>query len=204
MVSPTSFIGVAEDCGLIEYLGAWALRTACRRAMHWIKGPCPHLRLAVNVSGRQFRNGDFPNTVAEVLAETGFPAHQLELEITESVLQQLDESRGQIDALKRLGVSISVDDFGTGYSSLSVLKHLDIDRIKIDRSFVSDLPDDKSDVGITEAIIALASALGLSLTAEGVETAAQRDFLAERGAMDVQGWLYHPSMPDESIDALIG
>ena len=202
-IAPARFIPVAEECGLIEYLGAWSLRTACRQARGWIDDEGVQLRLAVNVSVRQFASGEFPGIVAGILAETGFPAHRLELEITESTLQKVDQSREQIAALTRLGILISVDDFGTGYSSLSLLKHLAIHRIKIDRSFVTDLPGDSSDVGITEAIIALASALNLSLTAEGVETEAQRRFLADRGTMDVQGFLFHRPLAADAIEVLI-
>lgn len=203
VIDPGRFIPVAEDCGLMEYLGTWALRTACEHAQDWIQSAAPHLRVAVNVSARQFQSGDFPEIVARILDDTRMPANQLELEITESVLQQIEQSREQINALKHLGVHVAIDDFGTGYSSLSVLKHLAIDRIKIDRSFVKDLPDDPSDVGITEAIIALASALKVALTAEGVETEAQRDFLAERSAMHVQGWLYYRAETPERIAALL-
>ncbi|MCB1910087.1 MAG: EAL domain-containing protein [Rhodocyclaceae bacterium] len=202
-ITPARFIPVAEECGLIDILGTWALRTACREAHGWIDDRGVPLRLAVNVSVRQFRSGEFPQVVERVLAETGFPAERLELEITESTLQQVEESREQIAALTQRGILISVDDFGTGYSSLSVLKHLAIKRIKIDRSFVTDLPGDPSDVGITEAIIALATALNLSLTAEGVETIEQSRFLAERCAMDAQGFLYHRPLAAAEIEALI-
>ena len=202
-IEPGRFIPIAEDCGLMEYMGTWALRTACERTRGWLDAGASDLRVAVNVSVRQFQSGDFPDIVAQVLEDTRLPAHLLELEITESLLQQIEQSREQINALKRLGVHVAVDDFGTGYSSLSLLKHLAIDRIKIDRSFVQDLPDDPSDVGITEAIIALASALKVDLTAEGVETEAQRDFLAERCAMHVQGWLYHRAVSPERIGELL-
>lgn len=202
-IPPSRFIPVAEDCGLMEYLGTWALRTACEHARQWIEDTAPDLYLAVNVSARQFQSGDFPDIVAQILDDTHMPAGRLELEITESVLQQIEQSREQINALKQLGVHVALDDFGTGYSSLSVLKHLNVDRIKIDRSFVKDLPDDTSDVGITEAIIALASALKVTLTAEGVETEAQRDFLASRKVTHAQGWLYHRAQPPSSIPGLL-
>jgi len=202
-IEPARFIPVAEDCGLMEYMGTWALRTACEHVVQWIKAGATDFRLAVNVSGRQFQSGDLPDIVAQILDDTRMPAHQLELEITESVLQQIEQSREQIDALKRLGVNVAVDDFGTGYSSLSLLKHLNIDRIKIDRSFVRDLPDNRSDVGIIEAIIALASALKVALTAEGIETEAQRAFLAARGQMDGQGWLFHRAETPQYVARLL-
>jgi len=202
-IPPARFIPVAEDCGLMEYLGTWALRTACEQARQW-NSRTPHaLTIAVNVSARQFQSGDFPDIVAQILHDTQLPATQLELEITESVLQQIEQSREQINALKQLGVNVAIDDFGTGYSSLSLLKHLHIDRIKIDRSFVADLPHDPSDVGITEAIIALAKALKFGLTAEGVETRAQCDFLAERHVAHAQGWLFYPALPAEQMAQLL-
>ena len=171
--------------------------------MRWIHRGFGEIRLAVNVSVRQMNADGFFTLVEEVLAETGFPASQLELEITESTLQRVEHSRELLTRLKGLGVGISIDDFGTGFSSLSLLKHLPLDRIKIDRSFVKDLPDDVNDVGITDAIVALARSLGLELIAEGVETIAQQQFLAERGCQEAQGYLFAKPLDVCAIDALI-
>ena len=159
--------------------------------------------MAVNVSVRQMNAEGFYELVEGVLAETGFPAAQLELEITESTLQRVEHSRELLGRLKRLGVGVSIDDFGTGFSSLSLLKHLPIDRIKIDRSFIKDLPDDLNDVGITESILALANSLGMELIAEGVETVAQRQFLVERGCQEAQGFLFSRPLDAGDVDALI-
>ena len=202
-IGPDRFIPVAEECGLIEYIGSWVLRTACKHGKHWIGRGFADIRMAVNVSVRQMNAEGFYELVEEVLAETGFPAAQLELEITESTLQRVEHSRELLGRLKRLGVGVSIDDFGTGFSSLSLLKHLPIDRIKIDRSFIKDLPDDLNDVGITESILALANSLGMELIAEGVETVAQRQFLVERGCQEAQGFLFSRPLDAGDVDALI-
>ena len=202
-IGPERFIPVAEECGLIDYIGSWVLRTACHQGAAWIRAGFDDLRLAVNVSARQLRNGEFLGTVREVLAETGFPAQQLELEITESTLQSVDHSRQLLGELRSLGVGIAIDDFGTGFSSLSLLKDLPIDRIKIDRSFVNDLPEDTNGVAITEAIIAMAARLGLALIAEGVETQAQRQFLHQRGCAEAQGYLFSRPLDVPDVSPLI-
>ncbi len=202
-IGPDRFIPVAEECGLIDYIGSWVLRTACTQALTWIHHGFAELRLAVNVSARQMNAGDFDTVVQEILAVTGFPATQLELEITESTLQSVDHSRELLGRLKALGVLISIDDFGTGFSSLSLLKHLPIDRIKIDRSFVQDLPDDASDAAVTEAIIAMADSLGLALIAEGVETPTQQQFLRAHGCAEAQGFLFSRPLDVHDVDLLI-
>ena len=202
-IGPDRFIPVAEECGLIDYIGSWVLHTACAQALVWIRQGFTDLRLAVNVSARQMSAGDFDVTVSDALAVTGFPAAQLELEITESTLQAVEHSRQLLGRLKALGVRISIDDFGTGFSSLSRLKHLPIDRIKIDRSFVQDLPGDVNDAAITEAIIAMAASLGLELIAEGVETPEQQQFLLARGCTEAQGYLFSRPLAVADVDALI-
>ena len=202
-IGPDRFIPVAEECGLIDYIGSWVLRTACTQGQAWIRRGFSDLRLAVNVSARQMSDGDFDATVHAILADTGFPARQLELEITESTLQAVDHSRELLGRLKALGVLISIDDFGTGFSSLSLLKHLPIDRIKIDRSFVQDLPGNANDVAVTEAIIAMAGRLGLALIAEGVETSAQQHFLRTRGCIEAQGYLFSRPLDVADVDSLI-
>ncbi|QID18917.1 EAL domain-containing protein [Nitrogeniibacter mangrovi] len=202
-IGPDRFIPVAEECGLIDYIGAWVLRTACAQAVSWIRQGFEALRLAVNVSARQMSAGDFVTTVREILDETEFPPDQLDLEITESTLQSVDHSRQLLAELRALGVCISIDDFGTGFSSLSLLKHLQIDRIKIDRSFVQDLPGDANGVAVTEAIVAMANRLGLSLIAEGVETATQQEFLRKLGCDEAQGYLFSRPLDVRDVDMLI-
>jgi diguanylate cyclase (GGDEF)-like protein/PAS domain S-box-containing protein len=202
-ISPERFIPVAEECGLIDYIGGWVLRTACTQALQWIQNGFPTLRLAVNVSARQMNAEDFEDSVRDILDDTGFPPQQLELEITESTLQAVEHSRELLGRLKTLGLMISIDDFGTGFSSLSLLKHLPIDRIKIDRSFVTDLPDHPSNVAVTEAIIAMANSLGHALIAEGVETPEQQQFLRARGCGEAQGFLFSRPLDVDDVNLLI-
>ena len=178
LVPPEDFIPLAEETGLIIPIGAWALRTACRHHVAWQRTQGPHLRMAVNLSARQFRGIHLVETVAEILEETHFDPCCLELEITESVaMQNLDHSIATMVRLKDMGVRLAVDDFGTGYSSLSYLKRFPIDLLKIDRSFVKGIPKDPDDAAITEAIISLAHSLKLGVIAEGVETREQWEFL---------------------------
>lgn len=202
-IEPARFIPVAEECGLIEEIGAYVLRTACRHGRDWIDRGCHDIRIAVNVSVRQLVRDDFLDLVASTLAATGFPAARLELELTESTLFRIEHSRELMGRLKALGVSIAVDDFGTGYSSLSLLKHLPIDRIKIDRSFVKDLPGTGNDQGVVKAIVTMAHSLGILLTAEGVETREQHHLLAELGCECAQGFLFGYPMSRRHADGLI-
>ena len=143
MISPARFIPVAEECGLIEQLGEWVMRTACQQGQRWLAEGFAVPRLSVNVSVREMRSPDYVDRVTAILAQTGFPAERLEIEVTESNIQSVDQSLSLFTRLKALGVQIAIDDFGTGFSSLSLLKSLPIDRIKIDRAFVQALPDDK-------------------------------------------------------------
>lgn len=204
MIAPDAFIPIAEECGLIEYIGAWVLRTACQQGRRWMDAGHQNLRLAVNVSVRQMMAEDFVDIVANALYSTGFPAAQLELEITESTLQAVDQSKNLLGRLRALGVSLSIDDFGTGFSSLSLLRHLPIDRIKIDRSFVQDLPDDPNDSEVTRAIVALARILRLELIAEGIETEAQRQFLLDLGCEEAQGFLFSKPLSRDEASSLLG
>jgi diguanylate cyclase (GGDEF)-like protein/PAS domain S-box-containing protein len=203
LIAPVRFISIAEDSGLIEPLGRWVLLNACREAAGWLKAGGPLLRLSVNVSARQLTCDHFEETVREAIQETAFPAHQLEIEITESTLQVVEHSLHLLEALKALGVQIAIDDFGTGYSSLSLLKHLPIDRLKIDRSFVRDIPTDPNDVAIVEAIGALSRTLTLNITAEGVENEAQLETLRRLGCEDGQGYLFSPPLPLGELQRLI-
>jgi diguanylate cyclase (GGDEF)-like protein len=193
-VPPDKFIPVAEDSGLILPLGVWVLNEACRQAMAWQAAGLPALRVAVNVSAVQFRHGDLAEVVQRALTRSGLPAALLELELTESVLaENLEQVRATLQRLKALGVRLAMDDFGTGYSSLSYLKHFKLDTLKIDRSFVSDLPERSDYAALTSAIIGMAHSLGMSCIAEGIETAAQHDFLRCHGCSHGQG--YHLSRP---------
>ncbi len=198
MVSPERFIPIAEDTGLIIDIGAWVLHQACRQMQSWRQAGLPLDSIAVNVAGPQIQRGDILATVQRVLAETGLPAHCLELEVTEGfIMGQAEAAIGVLDALSRLGVRLAIDDFGTGYSSLAYLKRLPIDKLKVDRSFVRDLPADEEDAAIAAAVIALGHSLGLTVIAEGVETAAQRDFLLTRRCDQAQGWYYGRPVPPE-------
>ncbi|HSC78934.1 MAG TPA: EAL domain-containing protein [Chitinolyticbacter sp.] len=203
LVPPARFIPVAEDSGLIEQIGAWVLRAACQQARRWCEAGHPPLRVAVNVAVRQLMSGQFVETVAATIAETGIDPVWLELEITESAILSVEHSRELLLRLKALGLSIAIDDFGTGFSSLSLLKHLPVDRIKIDRSFVMGLPQDQNDVAITHAIVALAKSMDMALTAEGIETAAQHFFLRELQVEDGQGYLFSRPQPAEALQALL-
>jgi diguanylate cyclase (GGDEF)-like protein len=204
LVPPSEFIPLAEETGLINPLGDWVLRTACARLRRWQGAGLPTLRVAVNVSVRQLLQADFAATVQGVLAETGLPPHLLELEITESTLMEhAQDTLAALHALRELGVRLSIDDFGTGYSSLSYLKRFPVDIIKIDRSFVRDVPQDADDVAIVTAIIALAHSLRLEVVAEGVETEAQLGFLQALGCDLLQGYLLSAPVPAAQFEALV-
>jgi EAL domain-containing protein (putative c-di-GMP-specific phosphodiesterase class I) len=197
-VPPASFIPLTEEIGLIVPLGEWVLRHACETAKGWLDAGIEFGCVAVNISPQQFRQRNFPQSVENILRETGLPAACLELEITESTIMETAETAvAMLVRLKELGITLSVDDFGTGYSSLAYLKRFPIDRLKIDRSFVTDLETDPSDAAIATAVIALAHSLGLSVVAEGVETQGQSDFLRERGCDSVQGYFYCRPGPAE-------
>ncbi|HXW75711.1 MAG TPA: EAL domain-containing protein [Steroidobacteraceae bacterium] len=189
-VSPVEFIPVAEETGLILAIGKWALRTACQQAQAWRTEGLPVQRMAVNVSGRQFALAEYPNEVAEILKETGLPPAVLELEITESVVMA-DEAWAEkaINQLKALGISLAIDDFGTGYSSFGRLRHFAVDRLKIDRSFVTSITEGSDDRAIAAAIIAMSRSLRINVTAEGVENFPQLTFLQEQDCQDAQGFL---------------
>ncbi len=191
MVPPDQFIPLAEETGLITALGEWVLREACRQQVEWRAAGLPDLIVAVNISALQFRKRDFVATVARMLTETGADPACIELEITESALMEPSaELSGRLQDLVDLGLTLALDDFGTGYSSLSYLKRLPIARLKIDRSFVDDLPGNAEDAAVTSAALSLARDLGMQVVAEGVETQAQRQYLAERGCHAMQGYLF--------------
>lgn len=193
MISPARFIPVAEQCGLIKQIGEWVMRTACQQGQRWLVQGLAVPRLSVNVSVREMQSPDYVERVTAILAETGFPAERLEIEVTESIIQSVDQSLRLFTRLKALGVQIAIDDFGTGFSSLSLLKSLPIDRIKIDRTFVQALPDDKHSRELCRTIVHLADSLGMAVTAEGIETQSQRRFLQSLRCEEGQGYLFsHP------------
>ena len=205
MVPPSQFIPLAEESGLIDPIGEWVLKTACRQMRDWLDAGLSLERLAVNLSARQFRHPDLLNRIAAVLAETGLPAHHLEIEVTESMVMHKPENTAVVlGQIKSMGIAISIDDFGTGYSSLSYLKRFPIDFLKIDQSFVRGVPDNSDDVAIVRAIIAMAKSLKLALIAEGVETADQRSFLREEGCEEAQGYLFSRPVPGSEVEAFLG
>ena len=202
VVRPDVFIPIAEDNGLILPLGEWILEQACRQAKRWLDAGLDVGTVAVNISGVQVRRGSLPETVARVLQASGLEPGYLELEVTESAI--MGDSQNAIDVLhelRRIGVTLAVDDFGTGYSSLSYLKSLPVHRIKIDKSFVRDIPDDANDVAITRAVIALAKSLNLEPIGEGVETEEQRRFLIAEGCLSGQGFLFDPPLNAAAMQA---
>ncbi len=197
LISPARFIPVAEDSGLIVPIGEWVIQEACRQAVVWRAAGLPPLVMAVNLSAVQFRRGDMPQTIAQALQSTGFDPHLLELELTESILIRDTETvLGSVRQLKQLGVKLSIDDFGTGYSSLSYLKRFDVDKLKIDQSFIRDLATDPDDAAIVRAIIQMGVSLNLRTLAEGVEDAATLVLLREFACDEAQG--YHFARPMEA------
>ncbi|HEX9451303.1 MAG TPA: PAS domain S-box protein [Burkholderiales bacterium] len=204
LVSPGRFISVAEEAGLIVPIGEWVLRTACAQVRAWSDAGLPAMMLSVNISARQFKRGDLVETVSRALADAGLPAQSLELELTESlVMENAEEFIETLNALKKLGVSLSVDDFGTGYSSLSYLKRFPVDRLKIDQSFVRDIGTDPDDAAIARAVIQLGHSMDLRVIAEGVETAEQLRFLREHECDEVQGFLFsRPLAVEQAADLL--
>ncbi len=205
LVPPGRFIPIAEDCDLIVPIGEWALRAACRQNRAWQQAGLLAAPVAVNLSARQFDQGNLPELVARVLAETGLPPDLLELELTESlVMGNPERSSDMLSRCKALGLLIAVDDFGTGYSSLAYLRRFPIDRLKIDRSFIRDIVEEPDDAAIAQAIIAMAHSLRLTVVAEGVETEAQLRCLRQWECGIYQGFLYSPPLPGEEITTLLG
>ncbi|MEO5362833.1 MAG: EAL domain-containing protein [Magnetococcus sp. DMHC-8] len=201
LVAPGLFIQLAEECGLIVPLGRWILQSACRQNKQWLDTHGQAVRVAVNLSARQFQQGgELIETVSTILAETRLPPALLELEITESmVMENVEQSIVTMQELKNSGVHISLDDFGTGYSSLGALKRFPLHALKIDRSFVSDLPTDSEDAAIVSAIISMAHKMHLTVVAEGVETAAQLAFLRGNDCDEIQGYYYSRPLPADDL-----
>jgi diguanylate cyclase (GGDEF)-like protein/PAS domain S-box-containing protein len=205
LIPPIRFIPIAEETGLILAIGEWVLRETCRQGRQWLDAGLPPLNLAVNVSPHQFRRSDICSLVATVLSETGFPAHQLELEITESGLMENQGNATEIlNSLRAQGIRLAIDDFGTGYSSLAYLKHFPLDLLKIDKSFIDDIPHLEDDMEIASSIIAMGHILGFKVLAEGVETPEQLAFLQEKGCDMYQGYIQSRPMPAEEFAEFLG
>ena len=204
LAPPAKFIPIAEELGLIVPIGDWALREACRQNKTWQDAGLPPIAVSVNVSARQFRENHIVAAVAEALAESGLEPKYLELELTESlVMRDVDRAIETMKELRALGVRLSIDDFGTGYSSLSALKRFPVERLKIDRSFIQDLPDDEDDRAVASAVISLGQKLNLRVIAEGVETEAQVAFLRENHCDELQGYHFSRPVAADAIPALL-
>ncbi len=204
MIMPDQFIPLAEKTGLIVEMGAWILRESCRQGIIWQQSGLSPIKLSVNLSPHQLRTDDITETVATILEETGFPAALLYLEVTESALMEhASESFSLLHRLNLLGVQLSLDDFGTGYSSLARIKQLPLHMLKIDRSFIRDIPEDKTDQAITATIIAMSKTLGLKVTAEGVETEEQLAFLINHNCDYYQGYLASKPLTADMFEPLL-
>lgn len=204
MVGPNEFIPIAEETGLIVPIGEWVLRQAASDVLGLHRSSGKALYLAVNLSGRQFKEENIAERIMAIVAEVAFPPELLEIEITESTLMDVsDNTLEKLNALRDAGISLSLDDFGTGYSSMSYLKRFPITRLKIDRSFVRDVPMDQDDTAIVQAIIAMGRTLKMNIIAEGVETPEQADFLRHSGCDNLQGYLLARPMPKQDLEALL-
>lgn len=204
LISPEQFIYIAEETGLIVPLGEMIIKEACRQINKIHESGISKPKVAVNLSVRQFQDPNLPQIIESALSESGLPAKFLQLEITESMLlEDIDETIELLHVMKQFGVSISIDDFGTGYSSLSYLKKLPIDVIKVDKSFVRDIPEDSNDMAITAAVIAMAHKLQLQVVAEGVETHEQLNFLKNNSCDFIQGFLYSKPVPRKKLEELL-
>ena len=203
-ISPLRFIGLAEESGLIVAIGEWVLRTACSQNMAWRAAGLAPISMSVNVSPRQFEETRLVERVAQALEDSALPAGALELEVTESlIMRDLARSVGKMRELKAMGISLSIDDFGTGYSSLSALKSFPISRLKIDKSFISEVADNPDDQAIALAVISLGHKLNLRVIAEGVETEQQCRFLRDNDCDEMQGYLFSRPLPPDEVAALL-
>ena len=204
IVSPVDFIPVAEDTGLIVPIGQWVLHTACRQVMEWNEWFGRQLRLAVNLSARQFQEPNLLEQLDQALNSSGVKSEYLELEITESVaMDNVEESVSTMGSMRSRGLKLAIDDFGTGYSSLSYLKRFPIDSLKIDKSFVSNILTDLNDAAIASSVVALARSMNLQVVAEGIEDRAQMTFLQQLGCNEGQGYLFARPMPAAEFEAFI-
>ncbi|MBL7003287.1 MAG: EAL domain-containing protein [Gammaproteobacteria bacterium] len=204
LIGPAEFLSVAEETGLIVQIGEWILNDACKFYKSWIDKKLTPGVLAVNLDGQQIQQDGLVDLVNDIIISSGLPVSNLELEITEGyIMKEVERDLNVLNELRSLGVSIAIDDFGTGQSSLSYLKHLPINKLKIDRSFIMDIPQDSNDQAITQAIIAMGKSLGLKLIAEGVETEQQEDFLMNCGCYNVQGFRYSKPLAAEEFENLL-
>jgi EAL domain-containing protein (putative c-di-GMP-specific phosphodiesterase class I) len=204
VLPPGQFIPLAEETGLIVPIGRWALKTACTQNMAWQRSGLRPVSVAVNLSPRQFADENLLHDVDEVLVASGMSPVLLQLEVTESMMMRnVSSAIKLLDALQGRGIRLAIDDFGTGYSSMSLMKQFPIDTLKIDRSFVRDLPDDSEDRAIAQAIISMGRALGMTIVAEGVETSAQEAFLRAHGCDEMQGYLFSRPVPPEQLADLL-
>jgi len=201
-VSPAEFIPIAEETGMIIPIGKWVIQSACKQNKKWLDQGII-LRMAINVSPLQLENPGFLESVKQVLHETKLPPELLELEITESIMQNFKVASEVIQELKRLGIKISVDDFGTGYSSLNVLNRLPIDFVKIDKSFIDEIPANNNTASLVKMIIDMGGILKFDLIAEGIEKGQQSDFLRQNGCRYGQGYLYSPPLEAEKVEELL-
>ena len=203
LILPGKFIPLAEETGLILPIGRWVLKAACEQSLA-LENKLGPVTMSVNLSPKQFKEPNLVQTIQQTLAETGLNPCRLELELTESMLMDnAEETIETLRGLRALGIRLSIDDFGTGYSSLNYLKHFPIDRLKIDQSFISGVPENRDDAAITASVIALARSLNLQVLAEGVETKAQLDYLLENCCTDMQGFLCSPPLPVAALDSFI-
>jgi EAL domain-containing protein (putative c-di-GMP-specific phosphodiesterase class I) len=212
-IPPSEFIPIAEETGMIRAIGGWVLQQACEQWVRWqvplsgpsaraLVHPLAHVSISVNLSAAQLADPLLVSDIEALLARTGMPAHRLELEITESqLMDNAHAAEQQLAALKSLGVQLSIDDFGTGYSSLAYLKRFDIDRLKVDKSFVHDMLSNPADMAITRAIIALGHTLGLKIVAEGVEDLATAQVLSALDCEELQGYHFSRPLPADQLEA---
>ena len=200
LLAPSRFIPLAEESGLITQIGEWVLNEACRQAKTWQDFGLPPIRMSVNVSARQFREVRLTGAVAAALQDSGLDPRWLELELTESmIMQDVAQAVATMEELERLGVQLSIDDFGTGYSSLAALKTFPVARLKIDKAFITGLPDNEDDVAVAAAVISLGQKLKLNVIAEGVETAEQADFLRRNNCDEIQGFHLSKPLPSDEL-----
>lgn len=204
VIGPSVFIPVLEETGLIVPVGEWVLRTACAQFKAWRDQGLPPFCLSVNISARQFQEPDLADTILAILRDTGFDPQYLRLELTESLLMgDVEQIASKLKGLSDLGISLSIDDFGTGYSSLSYLQQLPISELKIDRSFVRNLPHSSNDAAIVNTIIGMARSLNMNVVAEGVERDEQLEFLARQSCQEIQGFFFSRPLPAEAIGSLL-
>lgn len=204
MINPGDFIPLAEETGLIVPIGEWVLRTACAQNLEWQQRGFAPVRMAVNISPRQFRQGGVIETVDQVLQQSGLDPHWLELEITEScAMENVDQTIQSLAHLQGRGIHLAIDDFGTGFSSLSYRQRFPISKLKIDRSFVRDIGQNGNDAAIAASVIALGRSMKLEVVAEGVETEAQAEFLRREGCQLSQGFLLGRPLPAEQAEKFL-